>query len=100
MRFNPCEPIHYVVNAALAPPGAVDDLQEAIRRLEAATGLTFVNDGPTDERAEVSRPRAQPERYGPRWAPGPDRLGPRRAVPDGRHQPRRRAAGTGEHGVR
>jgi hypothetical protein len=69
VRFNPCEPIHYVVNAALAPPGAVDDLQEAIRRLEAASGLTFVNDGPTNERAETSRPRIQPERYGPRWAP-------------------------------
>ncbi len=69
VRFNPCEPIHYVVNAALAPPGVVDDLREAIRRLEAASGLTFVDDGPTDERAEVSRPRSQPERYGPRWAP-------------------------------
>jgi hypothetical protein len=49
VRFNPCEPIHYVINAALAPPGALDDLLEAIRRLEAATGLAFVNDGPTDE---------------------------------------------------
>lgn len=69
VRFNPCEPIRYVVNAALAPPGAVDDLQEAFRRVEAATGLTFVNEGPTSERAEVSRPRSQPERYGDRWAP-------------------------------
>ena len=69
VRFNPCEPIHYVLNAALAPPGAVDDLQEAIRRLEAASGLTFVNDGASNERAEISRPRSQPERYGPRWAP-------------------------------
>lgn len=31
VRFNPCEPIHYTVNAALAPPGAVDDLHEVIR---------------------------------------------------------------------
>src|SRR5687767_8340893 len=28
VRYNPCEPIHYVVNAALAPPGAIDDLRE------------------------------------------------------------------------
>jgi len=69
VRFNPCEPIHYVVNAALAPPGAVGDLQAAMRLLEQASGLTFVNDGPTDERGEVSRPRSQPERYGARWAP-------------------------------
>ena len=69
VRFNPCEPIHYVVNAALAPPGAMDDLQAAMRLLEEATGLTFVDDGPTDERYDVSRPRSQPERYGQRWAP-------------------------------
>lgn len=69
VRFNPCEPIHYVVNSSLAPPGAVDDLRAAIRLLEQATGLSFVDDGPTDERYEISRPRSQPERYGPRWAP-------------------------------
>jgi hypothetical protein len=69
VRFNPCEPVHYVVNSALAPPGALDDLQGAFRRIEAATGMTFVNDGPTDEPASVSRPRSQPERYGNRWAP-------------------------------
>jgi hypothetical protein len=69
VRFNPCEPIHYVVNAALAPPGALDDLQEAIRRLETASGLTFVNDGPTDEPGVANRPAAQPARYGSRWSP-------------------------------
>jgi len=69
VRFNPCEPIRYVVNSTLAPPGALEDLQEATRRIEAATGLTFVNEGPTDEPVSVSRPRSQPERYGNRWAP-------------------------------
>ncbi|MDQ3898676.1 MAG: M10 family metallopeptidase domain-containing protein [Actinomycetota bacterium] len=69
VRFNPCEPVHYVVNAALAPPGALDDLAEAIRRVEAATGLTFVNDGPTDEPAAVNRRLSQPERYPGRWPP-------------------------------
>ncbi len=69
MRFNPCEPIHYVVNTALAPSGAPEDLQEAIQRVEAATGLSFVNDGPTDEPAALNRPAAQPQRYGDRWAP-------------------------------
>lgn len=69
VRFNPCEPIHYVVNAALAPPGAMDDLQEAIRRVGAATGLTFVNDGQTDEPGAVNRPASRPQRYPSRWAP-------------------------------
>ena len=69
VRFNPCEPIRYVVNAAKAPPGALDDLQEAIRRVEAASGLTFVHEGPTDEPASATRQRFQPDRYGNRWAP-------------------------------
>ena len=69
VRFNPCEPIHYVVNAALAPAGALDDLAEAFARVGAATGLTFVNDGPTDEPAAVNRRLAQPDRYPGRWPP-------------------------------
>lgn len=69
VRFNPCEPIRYVVNAALAPPGALDDLQEAMRRVEEATGLTFLSEGQTDEVATVNRSRSLPERYGNRWAP-------------------------------
>lgn len=69
VRFNPCEPIHYVVNAALAPPGATDDMQKAIEVVEAVTGVDFVNDGPTDEPASVGRRISQPQRYGSRWAP-------------------------------
>ena len=69
VRFNPCEPLHYVLNTALAPPGALDDLQQAIHMVEAATGLMFVNDGPTDEPASINRPISQPQRYGDRWAP-------------------------------
>jgi hypothetical protein len=68
VRYNPCEPIHYVVNSALAPPGVLDDLREAIRRVEAATGLMFVDDGPTDEPATLNRTLSQ-ARYGNRWAP-------------------------------
>ena len=67
VRFNPCEPVHYVQNAALAPPTGVADVQEAFRRLSAATGITFVDEGLTDE---VDRRRPYlPERYGQRWAP-------------------------------
>ena len=69
VRYNPCEPIHYVVNSALAPPGALDDLQQAVKKVEEATGLTFVNEGATDEQPVVNRLLSQPQRYGERWAP-------------------------------
>jgi hypothetical protein len=68
VRYNPCEPIHYVTNSALAPPGVVDDMRQAIRKVEEATGITFVDDGSTDERATANRTLSQ-ARYGNRWAP-------------------------------
>jgi hypothetical protein len=69
IRFPACDPVHYVLNDALAPPGAVDDVHAAVDRLAVATGLTFVYDGPTDEPLDAGRPAYQPERYGERWAP-------------------------------
>jgi hypothetical protein len=68
-RWNPCEPIHYVVNATLAPPGSLEDVQAAVARISDATGIAFVYEGPTDEEASVERPVFQPDRYGDRWAP-------------------------------
>ena len=68
-RWNPCQPIHYVVNASLAPPGSIADVHEAVRRISAATGITFVYEGTTDEEASIYREDFQPDRYGPRWAP-------------------------------
>lgn len=68
-RWNPCEPIHYVVNAQLAPPGSIEDVHEAVRRISAATGIAFEYEGPTDEEASLYREVFQPDRYGDRWAP-------------------------------
>jgi hypothetical protein len=68
-RWNPCEPIHYVVNASLAPPGSITDVHEAVRRVSAATGIVFDYEGPTDEKASAYRKSFQPDRYGDRWAP-------------------------------
>ncbi len=68
VRYNPCEPIHYVVNSTLAPAGVLEDLREAIGKVETATGITFVDDGPTDETASNNRTLSQ-ARYGNRWAP-------------------------------
>jgi hypothetical protein len=67
-RFNPCQPIHYVTNLAEAPAGAADDIAGAIARIEAATGINFVNDGSTTEVPSSKRPAAQ-ARYGSSWAP-------------------------------
>jgi hypothetical protein len=68
-RWNPCEPIHYVVNASLAPQGSIGDVHEAVSRISAATGIAFVYEGPTDEEATAYREMFQPDRYGKRWAP-------------------------------
>lgn len=71
-RFNPCAPIHYVVNPAQSPPGGVEDVREAMRQLGEATGITFVDDGLTDETMPANssfRQSYQPQRYGDRWAP-------------------------------
>lgn len=67
VRFNPCEPVHYVTNERLARPEDLADLREALARLSAATGIEFVHDGPTDE--EPARRGPSVDRYGSRWAP-------------------------------
>lgn len=67
VRFDPCQPIHYVMNPAQAPPSGVADVEEAFNRLAGIAGMTFVNDGMTDE---VSRRGPYVEdRYPGRWAP-------------------------------
>ena len=66
-RFNPCEPVHYIQNASAAPPFVAENVREAFKRLSAATGIDFVDDGLTDE--NVRRGAYVPERYPGRWAP-------------------------------
>jgi hypothetical protein len=68
-RWDPCTPIGYVVNPGWIPDAGRADLAEALRRLSAASGLRFVDEGDTDERPAADRPAYQPERYGERWAP-------------------------------
>jgi hypothetical protein len=70
IRFNPCEPIHYIVNPANSPPGGVDDVRQAFRMIATAGGYTFVDDGLTDsDRFDFNRPAYDPAKYGERWAP-------------------------------
>lgn len=67
--YSPCRPLHYVVNAALAPKGAEQLVENAIKTVSEATGIRFVNDGPTTEAPSQSRAPYQKEAYGDRWAP-------------------------------
>jgi hypothetical protein len=69
VRWNPCEPIHYVVNVSLAPPGSLADVHEAVSRISTATGIAFAYDGLSDERPSVYRQPFLPDLYGERWAP-------------------------------
>lgn len=62
VRWNPCEPIRYVVSLVHAPSFARTEIANAVRAVEAASGLDFVYDGTTSERP----PRDQSsQRYGP-----------------------------------
>jgi len=61
--------VSYVLNAALAPPGGVEEVREAIARVADATGITLVDAGTSDEPLAISRSPYQPDRYGQRWAP-------------------------------
>jgi hypothetical protein len=69
VRWNPCEPIHYVVNTQEAPQGSLQDVQEAISRVSVDTGVTFVFDGSTREIPQSDRSSYLPALYGERWAP-------------------------------
>ena len=68
VTYDPCAPIHYVVNDRTAFDGALDELDAAVAEVEKATGLVFVNDGPTDE-APVEGRAYQDKHYGKSWSP-------------------------------
>jgi hypothetical protein len=70
VAWDPCRPIHYVVNPQGAPADGVAMVEEAIARVSVATGLKFVNDGTTTEAPDKQREAYLPDRYDPeRWAP-------------------------------
>jgi hypothetical protein len=69
VAYDPCRPIHVVVNARTQPPGGDRLVAEALHAASQATGLQLVVDGPTDEQAGEQRRPYQPDRYPDRWAP-------------------------------
>lgn len=68
-RWNPCQPIHYVVSGTEPFTGANQLLTQALAEASAASGLKFVYDGTSTEPAQPDRPSYQPEIYGGTWAP-------------------------------
>ncbi len=70
VAFDPCRPVHYVVNPAGAPSDGLALIKDAVARVSTATGLTFVYDGISNETPDKAREPYQPDRYGKdRWAP-------------------------------
>ena len=67
--YDPCRPVRYVVRSEGAPEAGAQLVADAIAEISAATGLAFVDAGPTDEAPAVERDLIQPERYGTGWAP-------------------------------
>lgn len=69
VRWDPCQPIHYVVRPTGEIAGGSIALQRAIDEVSDDTGLLFVDDGTTTEAPSPSRTAYQPDRYGKVWAP-------------------------------
>ncbi len=56
VRYNPCAPIHYVVNINEAPAYGLQLVQNAFTEIGQATGMQFIYDGTTSELPSTSRP--------------------------------------------
>lgn len=53
-RWDPCEPVRYVVDTAGAPRGAMRDVRAAFRKVSAASGLRFTYAGPWTPATEAA----------------------------------------------
>lgn len=56
VRWNPCAPVVYAVNAGRATPGAVADVQAAMARVSRETGLVFRYAGATSRTTRQAYP--------------------------------------------
>ncbi|MFD1056252.1 M10 family metallopeptidase domain-containing protein [Terrabacter terrigena] len=69
VAWDPCRPIHLVVNNADAPPGAEQLIREAVESVHSVTGLHFVIEGATTETPMGGRGPVATSRHGDRWSP-------------------------------
>ncbi|MBN2176187.1 MAG: peptidase M10A and M12B matrixin and adamalysin [Demequinaceae bacterium] len=67
--WDPCRPIHYVINPTGAPPGGEALIRQAIASVSEATGLSFYPEGLTSEVASFDRALIQEDVYGERFVP-------------------------------
>jgi hypothetical protein len=76
VRWNPCEPIRYAVNVSLAPSGSLEDVQEAVRRVSAITGIPFEYEGLSPDVPSENRARTTIEGGVATWTPPTTRTRP------------------------
>lgn len=69
VRWDPCQPVDWVLNPDGAPDGAADLVSEAFARVSAVTGHEFRYLGTTDEVPDEPRPTIDVARYGRDWSP-------------------------------
>lgn len=69
VAYDPCRPIHYVTRPDGAPADGPQLVADAVAQISLATGLQFIDDGPTEEAPSETRALFQPELYGDRWVP-------------------------------
>ena len=69
-RYNPCEPIRYVIDRRLAPEGTIADLRRGLEIVTEVSGIEFRFEGYAQEENLNNRPPYQPGRYRKAdWAP-------------------------------
>ena len=68
-RWDPCVPIHYVVDVTIGPASAKADIAWAFAQVSKATGLRFIYDGTTAEQPDDKRKDIRHTKAGWRWAP-------------------------------
>lgn len=69
VRWNPCEPIRWVLDPDHAPEQGREALSLAMARITAVSGLEFEFVGMTDELPDAERSLVTEGPDGPRWAP-------------------------------
>lgn len=68
-RWDPCAPIHYVVNVVKGDPDDLQLVRAAVHEAAHESGLTFVYDGTTTEMPSSSRKDVRHHGVGWQWSP-------------------------------
>ena len=68
-RWDPCAPIHYVVNVVKGDPDDLQLVRAAVHEAAHESGLSFVYDGTTTEMPSASRKDVRHQGIGWKWAP-------------------------------